>query len=238
MNFPIRIEPNPIIEAIVELRFSTKIHRSAVFGILYNSLQNDFKKLESLPILQIPEQLRETDPNFLFKPYYKLTDGTFIIQIGPDVLSISSPSNYIGWPAYSKKIFECLQKVQNTHIIEDISRLGIRYINFFENNIFDYIKIKLFIDNKEHCSKNTVIRTELEKDQYKTTLQIISNVSRIVDNQTLTGSLIDIDTAKESNLYDFFNNMESIINIGHSIEKDFFFNLLTDKLIQSYNPVY
>ncbi|MCX8481214.1 MAG: TIGR04255 family protein [Sediminibacterium sp.] len=112
------------------------------------------------------------------------------------------------------------------------------YINFFENNIFDHIKLKLFIDNNEHYSKNTIIRTELEKGEYKTTFQIVNNVSRVVNNQQVTGSLIDIDTAKESNLDAFFNNMQSIINNGHLVEKEIFFNLLTDEFIKSYKPIY
>ncbi len=48
---------------------------------IYNELQKDYPKVDNLPILQLPDAVRASDPNFKFKPHYKLSDKNFIIQI-------------------------------------------------------------------------------------------------------------------------------------------------------------
>ena len=97
---------------------------------------SDFPKVENLPILQLPEPLRMGDPNLRFKPHYKVHNGSISIQIGPDVLAISSFPKYIGWAEFSTILFDILTRIEKINIIKNVSRIGIRYINFFENDIF------------------------------------------------------------------------------------------------------
>ena len=88
---PIRIEACPLIDALIEFRFEAAITKSAVFGIIYNLIKEEYRgNVINLPILQIPEQIREVDPNLKFKPLYRIENERFVIQIGYDVLSISS----------------------------------------------------------------------------------------------------------------------------------------------------
>jgi uncharacterized protein (TIGR04255 family) len=70
MKLPKTINPCPIIDALLEIRFRTTTHPNAVFGLIYNTLQEDFPRVESLPILQLPDQVRAADPNFKYKPHY------------------------------------------------------------------------------------------------------------------------------------------------------------------------
>jgi uncharacterized protein (TIGR04255 family) len=72
MEIPIKISPSPIVDSILELRFTTSLHHDAIFGIVYSAFKADYQKHESLPILQLPEPVRKTDPNLKFKPYYRL----------------------------------------------------------------------------------------------------------------------------------------------------------------------
>ena len=100
---PSRIEKCPLIDALIEFRFEAAIAKSAVFGVIYNLIRNDYRgNVINLPILQIPEQIREVDPNLKFKPLYRIEGDKFIIQIGYDVLSISSKMPYVGWPEFSQ----------------------------------------------------------------------------------------------------------------------------------------
>ena len=65
---PIRIEACPLIDALIEFRFEAAITKSAVFGIIYNLIKEEYRgNVINLPILQIPEQIREVDPNLKFK---------------------------------------------------------------------------------------------------------------------------------------------------------------------------
>jgi len=103
--------------------------------MIYNVLQVDFPKVENLPILQLPEAVRATDPNFRFKPHYRILNNKFVAQIGSDVLTISSFPKYAGWDEFSKQIFSILDRIKKVGIIDSAIRIGIRYINFFDNDI-------------------------------------------------------------------------------------------------------
>jgi uncharacterized protein (TIGR04255 family) len=234
MTLPININPCPILDALLEVRFSSKINSNAVFGLIYNVLQKDFEKVESLPILQLPDVVRVSDPNFKYKPHYRISNNNFVIQIGPDVLSISSFPKYLGWQAFSKTIFDVLQKVEKIGIISKIERIGLRYVNFFENNIFDKINLKVCISSDNIFYKNTVVRTEIEQGEFNSTLQIANNAI----NSGRLGSIIDIDTFSVVNLESFFDKKIDIVNNGHKKEKELFYSLLKEDFLNSLNPKY
>lgn len=234
MTLPKAINPCPILDASVEVRFTTKLHPSAVFGMIYNVLQTDFPKVENLPILQLPEAVRTTDPNFKFKPLYRISNPNFVAQIGPDVLTISSFPKYAGWDKFSKQIFSILDRIEKVGIIDSVLRIGIRYINFFENDIFKDIDLKIYIGENDITYKNTIIRTEIEQESYRSSLQVANNANQ---NNKL-GSIIDIDTYTESNLSNFFKDKEDLISGGHTKEKELFYSLLKDDFLKTLNPTY
>jgi len=243
MNLPKSIHPCPISDALFEIRFFPKTHPGAVFGLVYNVLKDDFNKgVVNLPILQIPEVVRKLDSNLKYKPHYKISNDSFVVQIGPEVLSISSFPKYVGWKKFSEKIFDVLKKIEDIEIINSIVRIGIRYVNFFEKNIYDEIDLKVLIANKEIEYNNTIIRTEIIQQGYRSTLQIGNNATLQVENGTTknrkSGSFIDIDTFKNDELESFFSNKEKIINKVHKKEKELFFSLLKDDFLSNLNPEY
>lgn len=234
MTLPKAINPCPILDAVFEIRFTTKIHPSAIFGMVYNILQADFPKVENLPILQLPEALRAADPNFKFKPHYRISNENFVTQIGPDVLTISSFPKYAGWNEFSKQIFNILDSLEKAGIIDSVLRIGMRYINFFDNDIFKNIDLKICIGKDNIAYKNTIVRTEIEQESYKSSLQVANNVN----NNNKLGSIIDIDTFTESNLNNFFTKKENLISNAHTKEKELFYSLLNQEFLKTLNPTY
>ncbi|WRQ32330.1 TIGR04255 family protein [Bacteroidales bacterium MB20-C3-3] len=234
MKLPKNINPCPIVDALLEVRFTSTINANAVFGLIYSVLQKDFQKVETLPILQLPDVVRASDPNLKYKPYYKISNENFVIQIGPDVILISSFPRYLGWEIFSKIIFDVLTKIEQIGIINVIERIGIRYINFFENNIFEKINLKVSIGSNDVLCKNTIIRTEIEQGEYSSTLQLANNA--IINGKN--GSIIDIDTFVTKNLVNFFSKKNELINAGHLKEKELFYSLLSSEFLSTLNPTY
>ena len=234
MKLPKNINPCPIVDALLEVRFTSTINANAVFGLIYSVLQKDFQKVETLPILQLPDVVRASDPNLKYKPYYKISNENFVIQIGPDVILISSFPRYLGWEIFSKIIFDVLTKIEQIGIINVIERIGIRYINFFENNIFEKINLKVSIGSNDVLCKNTIIRTEIEQGEYSSTLQVANNA--IINGKI--GSIIDIDTFATKNLVTFFSKKNELINAGHLKEKELFYSLLSSEFLSTLNPTY
>lgn len=234
MILPKNINPCPIVDALLEVRFTSRINENAVFGLIYSVLQNDFPQVETMPILQLPGFVRASDPNMRYKPYYKISNDNFVIQIGPEVISISSFPKYLGWDKFSEIIFDVLNKVERIGIIDIIERFGIRYINFFDNNIFDKINLNVEICTNDIPLKNTIIRTEIEQDEFSSTLQIANNA---IINEKL-GSIIDIDTFLTNNLDTFFSRKSDLINSGHIKEKELFYSLLKPEFLNTLKPTY
>ncbi len=234
MQLPKQISPCPIKDAILEIRFTSQIHPNAVFGVIYHKLQSELSKVENLPILQLPEDIRSKDPNLHFKPYYRMSGNGYIVQIGPDVISINSYPEYLGWEKYSKIIFHILENIEELGIVESILRVGIRYINFFSEDIFNHINLNINFGNEILDNKNTVVRTDIEDEEFISTLQITNNAN--INNTS--GSIIDIDTFKETELSEFFKIKEELINKAHLTEKYLFFKLLKEDYIKALNPVY
>lgn len=232
---PKSLENCPLIEAVVEIRFKSSFPHNAIFGIIYNSLKQDFKEVSNLPILQIPEPARRADPNLKYKPLYKISNENFVVQIGPDVISISSFPKYAGWKSFSKVILEILEKIKNLKIISTIERLGIRYVNFFENNIFENIKLEYKIPAIETKNRNTTIRTEFPQKKFTSAL-LVTNTAKLPLNKE--GSIIDIDVYKTTGLKDFFRDMKALVDEAHQKEKELFFGLLKEEFLETLKPKY
>ncbi len=63
-KLPIKIFPCPIIEATIELKFSSNLPKGAVFGLIYQVVKDKFAKVERLPTAMLPTEIIENDPNF------------------------------------------------------------------------------------------------------------------------------------------------------------------------------
>lgn len=237
MKIPKRIEHCPIEEALVEIRFSPSIPSSAVFGVVYSVLGDANMKVEELPILQLPELLRNRDPKLQFQPLYRFKGGEYLIQLGPRVLSVHSKSEYPGWEDFSVAFIQIFQKVNQANFIKSVSRCGLRYINFFDENIFDNINVRLIHGDKSLVtSEGTQIRTKLIEADYKSTLNIANDATRKKDNKKV--SVIDIDTSFTNTHRDFFKHASGIFNKAHEIEKKLFFGLFKKKYLAGLEPTY
>lgn len=236
MQLPKSIDVCPIIESVVEIRFSSNTHKSAIFGIFYNAIKDDFPIVENLPILQFPENIREFDPNLKFKPHYRISNSEYYIQIGPDVISISPKLGYPGWANYSKSIQLLFSKLFELNIITTVHRLGLRYINFFENvNILNNITLQL---ESSFSFNKAAIKLEIPKDSYTNDVSITNHATHRSHIGNLSGSIIDIDSYKNDLGVDFIKTYMTEIEDIHTSEKTVFFTLLKSEFISSLNAHY
>ncbi len=236
MTLPKKISPCPIVDFVLELRYTTSFPHDAIFGIVYNAFKSDYPKYESLPILQLPEPVRKSDPNLKFKPYYRLSNDKFVIQIGADVAIISSFPEYAGWDVFKVEIINFFNTIKDLSIIDNVSRVALRVINFFPNiDIFQQAKISLTISEEPIISQKTLLTTEFIYDNSINSTLNISNDAMI---NSVQGSIIDIDTFREYNksfdVYSIISDIEAI----HDKEKALFFSLLKDEFLKNYNPEY
>lgn len=240
MNFtkhselPQKIEPCPIIEATFDIRYQPNYPSEATVGVVYKSIKDDFDHFDKLPILELPESIRTQDSNLQYKPHYKFTKGNYIFQVGPKTSSLSVITEYTGWDIFFEQIKYHMKKLLDLEIIKELERVALRYINFFDFNIYDKSNLSICLRNKSLTHNNSNLLIELEEDHVKNILRVSNNA--IVDG--LEGSVIDIDTMYNNNLINFFISPNDIISELHNKEKILFFSLLEGDFLKQLQPQY
>jgi uncharacterized protein (TIGR04255 family) len=239
-QLPISIDPCPIEESILEIRYSSDIPNDARFGMLYGAIGKLFEsKLTALPILQIPEPIRSQDPSLKYKAHHQLQSKNYLLGIGPDVLTFSARRPYTGWNNWSEFFFPILKNAFETDVISKIERVGLRYINVFDDSILKNIKCEININNIILAEESTNLRTEIIDDDFTLVLQIGNSVSMMKENQLINCSAIDIDVLHNiKNTDAFLANYEEVINTAHIKEKNLFFSLLNEPFLNKFNPNY
>lgn len=191
---------NPIIDTGLEMTVSYVFPSDAVVGILYNSLHQKDEKvgLQKLPVSNIPDEIRRMDPNLKNKPTHQLTCKDGFVQIGENVLCIGGTMPYATWDVFEKFIGKILGLLSSNSLLKAVEHVKLRYLNFYEENIFNSINLNISMSGVEHiCSGSTVFRTEIPCDEsIFGVLQItngvhVKNESMGLDND---GSLIDLQT--------------------------------------------
>lgn len=238
MKLPKLIEPCPISEAAVEIRFETTLPGDAVFGVFYSAIQERYSDLEKLPILQLPEVVRMKDPNLIFQPHYRLKRDNFLVQMGPKTLSVIATKGYPGWQTFLSEIECVFDRVRDLGVIVKVTRFGIRYIDFFDLDIFKHLKLRILVDEADLVGENLLFRVEFAKGRFRSALQL-SNDARLSDaSGTRHGSALDLDTYLAADDIVFFENMRAILTEAHQIEKELFFGLLLPEFLETLNPTY
>lgn len=243
--YPVRLKKSPIIEAIVEIRFQTLLPKQVVFGLLYAQLNDLYPRVEALPIMEIPETIRENDPNFINAPHYRIkNDSALDILIGPTVVTISynkqsSSQDYPGWTRYiAPKLDEIYTRIQRAKVVNHVTRLGIRYMDFFESiNVFDKIEFSATLGNNTLGSGEMMIRANVQDGQINHTIAIMNKAMMQISDGAIEGSLIDIDTFKDfTEEQNFFDEHATLVQECHISNKERFFEMLKDDFVQSLDP--
>lgn len=239
LTLPKKITPCPIIEAIVQLRFIPAVLPDAVFGIIYQEFEKDFPgKVEKLPILQLPEPIRAVDPNLIHQPYYKLSAGNLVFQIGPRVTSLSNLKEYMGWENLAAKLKELFSRLQKLRVVKAVEGLRFRYVNLFKDDVYNNINLRILMNDQPLRTLRKTLRAELDDNGFITILQIANPATVKIKNQSTKGSVIDIDVTHPAFETDFFEDMENILEKAHNIEKKLFFSLLKTEFLNTLSPEY
>jgi uncharacterized protein (TIGR04255 family) len=130
-SIPERIDPDAILEALVEFRFEHSELPELVLGRLLDAQLWERHTQTRLPAADIPQPIREMDANFRYQPLVELrkNDGNRVAKIGGHVMSYHVVRQYPGWATFRIEIEKTLQEVIAKLKSPQFSRIGLRYIN-------------------------------------------------------------------------------------------------------------
>lgn len=237
VEIPNKLRKCPILEAIFELRFSSPLDDDAVFGAISNAVQPDWVLKDRLPITEMPSFVRRGDPNLRFSPHYRLAKGELLLQIGPAAISIVAKQPYPGWTAIISAFDDVLEKIHQKDIFKDFLRVGVRYVDLFERNVFSGLKFKSLLVDIPLDFETTHVGTMLEGDDgFRLVLNLAGKVMVAEGKENKQGSIFDVDVSKEGLETIPFTGIKEIFRKAHDQQKRLFFSVITPELLAEMEP--
>lgn len=144
MNQNIKYKKPPLVEAVFELFFFTKNWNSAVPGLFYNEIKDEFNKINT-STNGIDFQINNGQISFGKVPeltQFRNESSDTVIQLSNNLLTINKLPEYQNWETYFKLIKKILEKFEKVIGDFEIKRLGLKFIN--KINIGDVLNYNHF----------------------------------------------------------------------------------------------
>jgi uncharacterized protein (TIGR04255 family) len=238
-RLPIKIDPCPIVEAILEMRFITSESWRTLPGLLFAHIRERYPEQKDLPLAQLPEEIRRHEPAFTYQPLVQFLGRDFLIQFGPRVVSlVTKPNQYPGWAAVEKEMTWLLSQLEKLGFVSEGERLSVRYINFFSVDIFEKLLLDVITGRKRLAGAELSVATVLHRPPLTARLQVANSAILGTGNDAKHGSVLDVDVWAGSLDFEIFQNGLTKFGEAHQFEKQIFFGLLKDEFLRTLNPVY
>lgn len=243
-SLPKKLQNCPVVETILEIRFSSKLPPDAVFGVIYQSLLKSFFNftVQPQPILQLPAEIRNADPNIRYQPTYQLVKENLSIGISAKSVVFSNKAPYKGWAAFKEFVLSAVELIFSCDAIDKIERIGLRYINIINSPLADATNLVISLCGEmQHKNDVSVLRLEKQLlDNELIIFQLNNNVFVSINNAPAQKrSMIDIDSIKNINVecHSFtIDSFSDILDVLHKNEKVHFFGLLKDEYMKQLQP--
>jgi uncharacterized protein (TIGR04255 family) len=239
-RLPRRLTPCPIVEAIFELRFSSGQPWPTMPGLLYASIRERYPEQRMLPLSQIPDELRRKETAFAPLPLMQFLSRAFLVQLGPRVVSLVTQQNeYPGWSAIVDELRWLWARFQQTGIAAEGERLGVRYVDFFQTDIFSNLLLEVRAADQPLRDQERQIITVVRHGELTMRL-LISNsaIVTVAEGEPRRGSILDIDAWYGPLDFELFDTVMQRFEEAHLTIKRVFFGLLKPEFLDTFNPVY
>lgn len=212
-------------------------------GLLYQELE--CSGIHRTPQADIPDFVRNSDPNMAFLPLVFLEWGDYQIHIGDKVIQLVCNMPYKGWDIFKERINSLLLKLKNSQLIVSAQRFSLKYMDIIEqvgSDISLLLDFNLKIGRNDFNLMSTQFRTEKYIDDAIIIMQIIGQASASFTNgKNKSGLLLDIDCIKNINdtpFNQFMDGLENDLDSLHHLNKVTFFNFLSEDGLNSLEPEY
>lgn len=245
-KLPTKLNKEPLIDALFEMRFNSAPSASSILpGLLFSKLEGE-RIIEDLPIAQIPKALRDADSNLRFAPLVRLNLEGFSINIGDRSLAIGCKMPYPGWSVFKPIILNTVKLLKDTGLVQEVHRFSMKYIDLIpaHGTAMQVSAINSSVVLGKHTLTQEVfsLRIEIPKEEILHAVQITSSATAILpDGSKREGLIVDIDSIWNLSNPDFSQWLEQLpdqLELIHTANKAMFFECLRPETIDALEPVY
>lgn len=244
---PVKLEKEPLIDVVCAVNFESDGHADALLpGLLLPKLAGRPLKFETLPAAQLPQVVRESDPNLQNAPLMRVVvDERFTVLIGSKWLGVGCQMPYSGWSAFKEMIETVFAVLRDAPFVTRVERHSLKYVDFIESQGGDEslsrFNLQIEIAGRKLSNQATQLRTEIVEPPFLHAATIFSPAAaKRPDGTTINGAVVDVDTHRIERFatIDFLENLSQLLDAIHTANKTFFFALLSDAGLQELRPLY
>lgn len=246
-SIPIRLNKEPLIEAVWELRFRPKESSigEPLFGVIYKKLSDRCPKVVRLPGADIPSFVREQEPPLRYLPRIRMVGDNLTIQIGDFAVSLSNRRPYRGWQKFSAEIKDLLKVLRESELILYGERISLKYVDLLELDdppTLNRLNLQIKIREEKVQTRPVRLWTKIEDGEEIAHIVEIFSPAEVRwpgEDVVHRGVLVDIDSVKRLQENETWaNQVEAFLNPLHEASKQTFFGLLTPETIEALEPIY
>ena len=246
-TLPKKLKKEPLVDAVFEIRFFSSTEASNVLpGFFFAKLRPKEWKVDSLPVAQVPSQIRSRDPKLRYQPIIRINWDNFVILIGDTVLGVGCKMPYLGWIKFSERIVKVVKILRDTGIVQTIERYSLKYVDVVEGETLaeQIQRVNMDIRVGSHTVKEETfsVRLETTHDNFINVIQIAAPATFTKpDGQVRNGILVDIDSIcnyQTSDLSQFTNELPTRLDAIHVENKKMFFDCLRPETVEYLEPIY
>jgi uncharacterized protein (TIGR04255 family) len=232
-----KLRDDPIVEALLDVRFAAPELQEVVVGRLSDIHIWRAHPKTRLPFAAIPEPLRAINPNLLFTPTIEIRGvaGIAAVRIGGNVLNLHFVHPYDGWDKIFPRIRDVIDAIFQVVPTLVVSRLGLRYINVFTtsrhdvNSVHD-LNVSLHVgDTTIAGPMNVVFSSANETHTSQTRVASRDYLQGQLSKDAVAAADIDVSTPTQFSCSSAAE-AKTWIDRAHDIEKQAFRRLLPDPL--------
>ncbi len=240
MKIPKKLTPDPVLDSMIVVH----IELATPFVLFASRLFHSFK--ENLDFFQnnSGNNISITPQDKGFSAYFEsnasfLANQEIKIQLTESKLVFNSNERYIGWDILSGYVQDVLKVVVEEELISKVSRVGLRFINQFEETDISSI-VSSTTSYVPECIKiegdTKFINHNLQfvdKNEQKVSLSLVSTKGE------RNVCSIDVDIIKENFASANTDSIYQIIETLHDTEKKIFFNIVDATFLEeNYEVTY
>lgn len=244
---PTKLGKEPLIDVVCGVSFDSDTPVDAFLpGLLLPKLTGMKPKFEALPAAQLPQVVRDSDPNLQNTPLMRVViDERFTILIGSKWLGVGCQMPYAGWTSFKEIIQTVFSVIQEISVINSIERHSLKYVDFIENDdekkSLSRFNLKIEIAGRKLSNEATQFRTEIIEPPFLHAATIVSSaIATRINGVSVDGSVVDVDTHRieKFSVNDFLTQLPQLLDDIHHTNKVFFFDLLGQTELQKLDPKY
>lgn len=238
-RLPVCIDPCPIVESIFETRFTSAVPWATMPGMLFAQIRDRYPNQKSLPLSQMPDEWRKQDPTLAHLPLLQFLNNKFLVQVGPRLVSLATqPNAYPGWKAISTELAWLLERLKKAEIVSETERIGVRYIDFFPEDIFPRLLLAMRINEQPMAGAECDVSTVLHRGSMVIRLRVTNAAIVSLLGVPKKGSILDVDAWFGALNASVFEDGCERFDEAHRAIKELFFGLLRPEFLAMLNPVY